>query len=329
MKRLTPQRSTCSSWPMPNRSSWFRVNWMADCQPGRLPIGQVPDANAVGVTEEQSGNLLRLGETVGFHPVEHMPHGYQQPAGDGDNGAGNRLQADEELTADHPDDFKVKYRYDPLNRLVEAEDHHEKLCYRYSHDEVGNRTVQQVGWPKDETGECKVDDYVTTSYLYDNANRLIAADSISYTWDNNGNLIYDGVYTYTYDMANRLVSVNDGQTILSTYAYNGLGDRLLQATSGVTMTYSLDIAAGLAQVLDDGEHLYLYGVGRMAQYSDTETEYFVADALGSVRMLLDEDGEAVLERFYQPYGEALDSSGDGASVYGFTGEMEDSSGLLP
>ena len=33
-------------------------------------------------------------------------------------------------------------------------------------------------------------------------------DGISYTYDNNGNLLNDGVNTYTYDSANRLATVN-------------------------------------------------------------------------------------------------------------------------
>jgi uncharacterized protein RhaS with RHS repeats len=47
---------------------------------------------------------------------------------------------------------------------------------------------------------------------------------VTYTWDDNGNLLSDGVNTYTYDSVNRLTSVN-GTT---TYQYNGLGDRISQ-----------------------------------------------------------------------------------------------------
>jgi len=32
-------------------------------------------------------------------------------------------------------------------------------------------------------------------------------DGVTYTWDNNGNLLDDGVNTYTYDHANRLTGV--------------------------------------------------------------------------------------------------------------------------
>jgi hypothetical protein len=38
----------------------------------------------------------------------------------------------------------------------------------------------------------------TTVYTYDIANRLVNVGGMAQTWDNNGNLLNDGVYTYTY-----------------------------------------------------------------------------------------------------------------------------------
>lgn len=99
-----------------------------------------------------------------------------------------------------------------------------------------------------------------TSYAYDAANRLTNVAGQSYSWDANGNLLSDGASTYTYDKANRLVAVGQGG-VNYTYAYNGLGDRLSQTVSGVTTNYTLDLAAGLTQVLADGTSTYLYGLG--------------------------------------------------------------------
>ena len=110
---------------------------------------------------------------------------------------------------------------------------------------------------------------------------------------------------------------------MSSFAYNGRGDRTRQTVDGVMTEYVLDMEAGLTQVLDDGAHVYLYRVGRLAQDSAAGKEYFLADVLGSVRLLVDESGQPVMDRAYKPYGEALDSSGSGSSAYGFTGEAED------
>ena len=127
--------------------------------------------------------------------------------------------------------------------------------------------------------------------------------------------------TYVYDAANRLISVN-GQTS-TTYAYGGLGDRHQQNS----VSYTLDLNAGLTQVLSDGTNTYLYGNGRISQHA-TQTEYFLGDALGSVRQLADPAGVATLTQSYAPYGEVTTSTGTSQSSYGFTNEFTDLNGLV-
>lgn len=148
------------------------------------------------------------------------------------------------------------------------------------------------------------------------------------------------MYTYVYDTANRLASATDAN-VTTTYAYNGKGDRLQQTVNGVTTNYTLDLNAGLTQVLADGpdaqhpSNIYTYGRGRIAQTLVTpgnltpDTSYFLGDALGSVRQLADATGDITLARNYTPYGEVMTSAGSGETSYSFTGEMADSyTGLL-
>ena len=127
--------------------------------------------------------------------------------------------------------------------------------------------------------------------------------------------------TYAYDSANRLTSISGGQS--ATYAYNGLGDRLSQ--NGVN--YTLDLNAGLTQVLNDGTNNYLYGVGRIAQVNTT-TEYFLGDALG--RAPIDRRGRSGhLANAYDPYGVTCPSLRAASQTsYGFTGEYTDPGGMV-
>ncbi len=81
----------------------------------------------------------------------------------------------------------------------------------------------------------------------------------------------------------------------------------------VTTSYTLDLNAGLTQVLSDGANTYLYGAGRIAQQSAAGKEYFLGDALGSVRQLADATGAVSLARSYQPYGKLLASDGSSAT----------------
>lgn len=199
----------------------------------------------------------------------------------------------------------INYVYDSLNRLTEA-NYSDGKFYHYTYDSTGNRLSQQTHLGND-------------TYAYDSANRLASVNSTTYTWDANGNLLNDGATTYTYDSANRLTSANG-----TTYTYNGLGDRLTQ--NGVQ--YTLDLNTGLTQILSDGTNTYLYGLGRIAERQGGTNEYYLGDALGSVRQLTDGYGEVVLTKSYDPYGNNLQSLGSAQTNYGFTGETTDANGLI-
>lgn len=83
----------------------------------------------------------------------------------------------------------------------------------------------------------------------------------------------------------------------------------------------------MAQVLSDGTNTYLYGLGRICEEQPGGWLYHLGDALGSVRQLTDATGEVQLARSYEPYGDPLSTVGDASSIYQFTGEMRDASGL--
>jgi RHS repeat-associated protein len=200
----------------------------------------------------------------------------------------------------------IDYTYDPLYRLTSA-NYSTGNSYRYSYDSVGNRLNQQS----------MVEGLASNiSYQYDIANRLTDVGGVTYAYDDNGNLISDGANEYTYDPANRLTAVSSGQSTVASYQYNGLGDRLSQ--NGVN--YTLDLNTGLTQVLSDETNTYTYGLGRISQQSGNTPEYFLGDALGSVRQLTSQSGQVTYAQSYDPYGVVTQSSGSSHTDYGFTGE---------
>jgi len=113
-----------------------------------------------------------------------------------------------------------------------------------------------------------------------------------------------------------------------TFKYTGLGDRRQQTVNGTPTTYTLDLNAGLTQVLADGANIYLYGNGRIYQQTGGSVAYFLGDALGSVRQLVSSAGNVTLAKNYEAYGTVLSSAGSGASMYGYTGEQTDNTGLV-
>jgi RHS repeat-associated protein len=74
--------------------------------------------------------------------------------------------------------------------------------------------------------------------------------------------------------------------------------------------------------LADGTNTYLYGSDRIGQFTGIDSAYFLGDALGSVRQLVDGSGAVILAKSYEPYGEVLWSEGETASSYGYTAEMQ-------
>ncbi len=65
-------------------------------------------------------------------------------------------------------------------------------------------------------------------------------------------------------------------------------------------------------------------MNRIAQQNAASTDYFLPDALGSVRQLTTVTASVTLARSYQPYGTVLSSTGAGSTSYAFTGEWHDS-----
>lgn len=107
---------------------------------------------------------------------------------------------------------------------------------------MGNRTGQEVCSSQD----CI--DPVDYSFNYDDANRLISVNGQTYTWDNNGNLLSDGVNTYTYDYANRLKSVSNPQMEILNQD-NGDGLRVGATVNDVAIHYTYDVNTSLPVVL--------------------------------------------------------------------------------
>ena len=67
---------------------------------------------------------------------------------------------------------------------------------------------------------------------------------------------------------------------------------------------------------------YFYGLGRLAQVTASGAEWFLGDALASVRQIVDDGRNVVFARAYTPFGQVLSESGTSGSGYGFTGEQQ-------
>ncbi len=238
--------------------------------------------------------------------------------------AGNRTRIDE------LEDVFRAYDYDDLYRL-DAETVEDPAGAVYSksfgYDPVGNRLLQNH-----TAGGATA----STSYGYDERDRILEAAGEGFTWDANGSLTSaaDGTANYTWDPEGRLLSATLADGTVVTHGYDALGVRVRTETAepdGSTQVtdYLVDTQGPLSQVVvetdGDGElqAYYVRGMDLLAAVRPSETRYYHADALGSVRALTDETG-AVTDRYaFSAFGELEFHEGENPNVYLFAGEARD------
>jgi RHS repeat-associated protein len=76
---------------------------------------------------------------------------------------------------------------------------------------------------------------------------------------------------------------------------------------------------------------YFYGTDRIAQLpapDPQKADYFLGDALGSVRQMADESGAVDYMASYDPYGDVLSTNGEAQTDYGYTNEYTDATGMV-
>jgi RHS repeat-associated protein len=208
------------------------------------------------------------------------------------------------------------YSFDNLYRLTSVT-YPGPSTTSYAFDAFGNRTSK--------TGAGG-----TTGYSYDDADRLTTvtppspAPSVSYTWDNNGDLTARGSDSFAWDYEDRMTSATVGGTT-TTFAYRGDGLRNSRTTGGSTTTFTWDANAGLPVVLDDGNQ-YVYGAGLAEMVTGSGTYYYLADGLGSTMAIVDTSGTVQKSYTYDVYGKPT-ATGSLANAYDFAGQETDGTGL--
>lgn len=193
---------------------------------------------------------------------------------------------------------------------------------RWTYDGVGNRLTEQR-----PTG--------TTSYTYDQMDRMLTAGSVANTYDRNGNQLSAGTRTFTWDLANRLKTTAASGTT-TTYSYDGDGKRL-QASTGngnnAKTNYAWDANNPLPMLVREASGnnslLRRYVNGLATLYVSTTAGnafYYHTDPLDSVRDVTDQNGNAAKSYDYEPYGTVRTQTGTLDQPIKFTGEYQDQTG---
>lgn len=264
------------------------------------------------------------------------------------------------LNVSYPNGTAVAYRYDAANRLVMVENTRgaQRLSsFAYTLDALGNRiemtkdgrlvtsyaydTLSQLvgvarpsgvrtDYAYDPVGNrlAAVGPGQVVQFSYDAADRLLQAGRKLFTYDANGNRIgmNDGVVTqYAYDAANRLIRVSRGD-LVSTYEYDGDGNKVGQTLGSERRRFTNDVATALPVILAEsgpaGDRAYAYGLSLITQTASDFQHFYHYDGLGSVVNLTDPAGDPTAVYAYDAWG-APEGPGHAATDqnrFRFTGE---------
>ncbi|MGI9017896.1 MAG: cell wall-binding repeat-containing protein [Euzebya sp.] len=231
--------------------------------------------------------------------------------------AEDRVSARTLTIGDDPAETQT-FTHDADGQLAAVQDGEGNVVELFSYDGNGNRTGHTVG------GTQRV-------ATYDDRDRIIARDGISYDYDENGFVSRIGELLLDYLPTGELVSAQDVPGAPVSYGFDGLG-RLSERTnaSGTTgfiygdeaddlkLTASVDPAGVRSQYLYT-EDSRLFAVLRNGSRYGVMT-----DGVGSPLVVVDDTGTIVLERGYSAFGELLSESGSFDLPLGFGGGIADS-----
>ncbi len=220
----------------------------------------------------------------------------------------------------------TNYQYDATGQLVSATDAaNATIKERYQYDATGNRADSNV--------------------LVGPGNRLLSDDKYEYRYDAEGNLI-DRVdrtsrvtEAFEYDHANRMIGYRrtapTGATIAAVeQRYDGLGRRIIRR---VDLDGAGPMEAATESFVYDGDHVwldadeqgrvtarYLFGDRQdqplARQRLGEETVWYLEDHLGSIRGLVDSEGNLIESIAYDSFGNFVRELDTGlGDRYTFTG----------
>ena len=147
------------------------------------------------------------------------------------------------------------------------------------------------------------------SYNYNTTrNRLVSAGSVSFGYDDEGQLASGYGTAYTFDDAHRLTAIGTSYG----FTYNGAGDRIRVVRNGTETRYVYDASGNLIAEADANnviQSYYIYGAGLLAMVTASNDLYcYHFDATGNT-VALTNGSKAIVNKYaYTPFGTISSSS---------------------
>jgi RHS repeat-associated protein len=200
----------------------------------------------------------------------------------------------------------ASFGYDNANRLIDLQhltggSGNIIAAYHFTLDGNGNRIHSTQTTPLTlAQDEGRID-------LSFNAkkNRLLAANDVTYTYDDEGQLASGYGNTYTFDYEHRLTGIN-GPTVNEQFRYDGAGNRLEVVRGGVVSRYVYDMSGNLIAEANGSNVItryYIHGNGLLAMATPAGALYcYHFDATGHTIALTNSSKNIINKYAYTPYG---------------------------
>lgn len=193
----------------------------------------------------------------------------------------------------------------------------------YTYDAVGNRTAANLNG-------------AATTYSINNLNQLTGVNGSSFTFDNKGNITYDGTFYKTYDAENRLIKDSSSPTNVVAYGYDAIGRRVTKTINGNLLKFTYSGAAQIeerdvANILLNST-VFTNFLTPVMNDKNGDRFYYHNNEMMSVEGISNSNGRLIEKYNYDVYGKMtrLDSlnnplaSSIAGNRFGFTGQEFDS-----
>jgi RHS repeat-associated protein len=212
----------------------------------------------------------------------------------------------------------VKYEVTNLSPTIAYADYTGNPEETYDLDGVGNRLEVANGT-------------ITTTYTANALNQYDVISGTSLFYDDNGNMLGNGVITCTYNYVNQLIKVirSDGEQVLGEYKYDCFGRRIYKEawsddTESFTETNFYYDGARCIEERNSSDTViatYVFGNGIdeiLTMERNSQTYYYHENSLGSIYAVTTGTGNVAERYLYNAYGEVTFLDTNGSSIVSST-----------
>jgi RHS repeat-associated protein len=191
--------------------------------------------------------------------------------------------------------FSEQYTYDNAYRITNSQKGTSQNTFTY--DASGNRLAANING-------------VSSVYTINNLNQITnisGSQNSSLTYDNNGNLTFDGLFYKTYDAEGRLLKDSASPTNTIAYLYDAIGRRVQKTINAVPYKYTY---SGVAQIEErDGVTSNLLNrtifsgfITPVVNENNGQQYFYHQNELNSVEAITDNTGNVTETYQYDIYG---------------------------